>query len=88
MPIVEANAIGRPVVTSNLDPMSTVAGTSACLVDPFNPAAIREGVLRVIRDDVYRAELIAQGFENAKRFEAGVVAAQYANLYRQLAADL
>lgn len=84
MPIVEANAIGRPVVTSIIAPMCVVAGTGACLVDPYNTSSIREGILRVINDSDYRAELIAHGFENVKRFDAGVVAAQYANLYRRL----
>ena len=84
MPIVEANATGRPVVTSNIAPMSSVAGAAACLVDPFSPSSIREGVLRVINDSTYRSYLITQGFQNIKRFHAEVVAAQYANLYRQL----
>ena len=84
MPIVEANATGRPVVTSNIAPMSAVAGAAACLVDPYNPSSIREGVLRVINDNAYRSHLITQGFENIKRFRAEVVAAQYADLYRQL----
>ena len=84
MPIIEANAIGRPVVTSNIAPMSAVAGAAACLVDPFSPSSIREGVLRVINESNYCTYLITQGFQNIKRFHAEVVAAQYANLYRQL----
>src|ERR1039457_1051746 len=68
MPIVEANATGRPVVTSNIGSMPEVAGTAACLVDPFDCASIREGILRVIEDADYRNNLVAQGYENAKRF--------------------
>ena len=86
MPIVEANATGRPVVTSNLGPMPEVAGQAACLVDPYDPASIRGGVLRVINDAAYREQLVANGFENVKRFRAEVVAAQYAALYRQVLA--
>ena len=84
MPIVEANATGRPVVTSNIGPMPEVAGSAACLVDPFDCASIREGIVRVIGDADYRSRLIAHGYENAKRFQAEVIAAQYADLYREV----
>jgi len=84
MPIIEANATGRPVVTSNIGPMPEVAGSAACLVDPFDCASIREGIVRIISDAEYRNDLVARGFENVKRFQPDVVAAQYANLYREV----
>jgi glycosyltransferase involved in cell wall biosynthesis len=84
MPIIEANATGRPVVTSNIGSMPEVAGLAACLVDPFDCASIREGILRVIEDAGYRSHLVAEGFENVKRFQAEVIAEQYAALYRRL----
>ena len=84
MPIVEGNATGRPVVTSNICSMPEVAGSAACLVDPFDCSSIRQGVLRVINDAVYRNQLIVQGFENVKRFRADTIAAQYAALYREV----
>ncbi len=84
MPIVEGNATGRPVVTSNTCSMPEVAGPAACLVDPFDCSSIRQGILRVINDSDYRNHLIAQGFENVKRFRADTIAAQYAALYREV----
>jgi glycosyltransferase involved in cell wall biosynthesis len=85
LPIVEANATGRPVVTSNLFSMPEVAGEAACLVDPFNVATIRAGIVRVIGDPAYRHSLVAAGFENVKRFEPRGIAAQYADLYSEIA---
>jgi glycosyltransferase involved in cell wall biosynthesis len=84
MPVLEANAIGRPVVTSCIEPLISVAGRAACLVDPFDPASIRAGVLRVIEDNRYREELVQLGFENARRFSAETVAEAYATVYRNL----
>ena len=84
MPIVEGNATGRPVVTSNTCSMPEVAGSAACLVDPFDCSSIRQGILRVVNDSDYRHHLIAQGFENVKRFRADAIAAQYAALYREV----
>jgi glycosyltransferase involved in cell wall biosynthesis len=86
LPIVEAQAVGRPVVTSDLSPMPEVAGGAACLVDPLSVASIRAGILRVIQDGPYREELIRKGLENAERYRADKIAAAYAELYERLAA--
>lgn len=86
LPIVEANAVGRPVVTSNLLSMPEIAGAAACLVDPYDVESIRQGVLRVIRDADYRRSLIDAGFQNVHRFRPETIAAQYAELYRELSA--
>lgn len=84
MPILEGNATGRPVVTSNVCSMPEVAGSAACLIDPFDCSSIRNGILRVINDVDYRTHLIAQGVENVKRFSADRIAAQYADLYQEV----
>ncbi len=87
MPILEAQTVGRPVVTSNLSSMPEVAGTAACLVDPLSVASIREGVQRVIQDAPYREGLIAAGFENVKRFQAETVARAYGELYGEMESE-
>ncbi|MFC5409152.1 glycosyltransferase family 4 protein [Larkinella bovis] len=84
MPIIEGNAIGRPVLTSNLSPMREVAGAGACLIDPFDVQSIREGVLRICEDDTYREQLIQRGFENARRFTRNQIAQEYDLLYKQI----
>ena len=84
MPILEANAVGRPVVTSNLLSMPEVAGDAACIVDPYNVEAIRVGILKIINDKDYREDLIQNGFTNARRFDAKEIARQYAEIYKQL----
>lgn len=84
MPIVEAQAIGRPVVTSDRAPMNEVAGGAACLVDPEDVASIREGVRRVLSDAVYRQELVRKGFENRERFRPEAAAQAYAQIYREM----
>jgi glycosyltransferase involved in cell wall biosynthesis len=84
LPIVEANAVGRPVVTSNVSSMPEVAGGSACLVDPHDVASIRAGIERVIGDRTYRDALIQAGFHNAERFRVADVAQQYISVYRKI----
>jgi glycosyltransferase involved in cell wall biosynthesis len=88
LPIIEANATGRPVVTSNILSMPEVAGEAACLVDPFQIESIRQGILQVWRDPGYRQSLVQAGFENVKRFSAEKIAASYAGLYEEMLAQI
>jgi len=87
LPIVEAQATGRPVVTSRLWSMPEVAGEGACLVDPYDVASIRAGIDRILGDAAYREHLVTKGFENVRRFDLATIAAQYAALYRAVQAQ-
>ena len=84
LPILEAQATGRPIITSNCSSMPEVAGEGACLVDPLDVTSIRSGIQRVIGDADYRRTLVAAGFENVKRFQPSAIAGQYAAMYRTL----
>ena len=83
LPIIEAQAVGRPVITSNLSPMKEVAGLGACFVDPYDVQSIRSGLERVIGDDEYRNNLLTLGADNVTRFKLDKVAEEYLEVYRQ-----
>jgi glycosyltransferase involved in cell wall biosynthesis len=68
MPVLEAQACGAAVMTSNNSSLPEVAGDAALLVDPHDVDAIAEGLRRLVTDDALRAELVRRGFENVKRF--------------------
>ena len=84
MPIIEAQIVGRPVITANILSMPEVAGEGAHLVDPYNVEEIKNGILRIIKDEGYRNTLIAKGKENAVRFSAEKLSKDYADLYREV----
>jgi glycosyltransferase involved in cell wall biosynthesis len=84
LPVLEGQATGRPVLTSNLSPMRDVAGAGACLVDPYQVDSIREGLFRIINDERYRRDLVDAGFVNANRYSLDSVVLLYAQLYREL----
>jgi glycosyltransferase involved in cell wall biosynthesis len=87
LPIVEGQKAGRPVITSDLDPMREVAGGAACLVDPYSVESIRAGVLRIIKDKDYREQLVEKGFRNIERFSTEAIAGQYLSCYKKLLSD-
>lgn len=85
MPIVEGQASGKPVITSNLEAMNWTAGDSACLLkNPLDEDEYYKALLKVINDDEYRNELIQKGFENIKRFSLEKAVKSYTELYESL----
>ncbi len=85
MPVIEAQAVGRPVLSSNVSSIPEVAGEGACLVNPESTKEIRAGLLKIIEDEAYRNDLIKKGRENVKRFQIEEIAAQYLQLYKEVA---
>jgi glycosyltransferase involved in cell wall biosynthesis len=83
LPIIEANAIGRPVITSFQAPMLDVAGDAACFANPNDTLSIRDGILRIIRDAQYRESLVANGLRNADRYLPDLVAKRYVQVYAE-----
>jgi len=87
LPIAEANAVGRPVITSRLAAMLEVGADAACYVDPHDVASIRAGFERVCGDSAYRDQLICNGFRNVDRFLPTVIAQQFSELYHRVHTD-
>ena len=84
MPILEANATGRVVITGNSSSMPEVAGDGALLVDTSNTAEIKEGFLQLINDSALRNELIEKGFKNVRRFSIDNIIKQHELLYKEV----
>lgn len=84
MPVLEGQATGRAVVTSNLSSMPEVAGDGACFVDPSSVEDIRQGFRRVINDASYREQLIAAGLRNVEQYRPARIARMYLDIYDEL----
>lgn len=82
-PVLEAQACGCPVITSNRAPMTEVAGEAAIFIDPDEPDLAAEAISEGIRR---RDSLRAAGFRNLERFSEDKVATQYMEVYERLAA--
>ena len=81
LPIIEAQTVGRPVLTSDLPPMNEVAGNAAYYVDPYDVGSIRKGFQNLIESSLVRENLKNLGLKNAKRFSLSSISLQYLNLY-------
>lgn len=68
LPILEAQVLGCPVLTSNISSMPEVAGsTGAIFVNPYDIDDIVKGMERIMNNEL-RKKLIKMGLENVKRF--------------------
>ncbi len=73
LPILEAQASGAPVITSNISSMPEVTGKGAILVDPYSVEEIENAMIKVASHKSQvtshkRDQLIKAGLENVKRF--------------------
>ncbi|MDP4207564.1 MAG: glycosyltransferase family 1 protein [Bacteroidota bacterium] len=84
MPIIEAQAIGRVVVTSLLAPMPEIGGDGAYYVDPYSVKSIKNGFIEVIENNSLRDELVNKGLLNVKKFSVQSIAKQYLDLYKNI----
>lgn len=85
LPILEAQSAGVPVMTANNSSLPEVAGEGALYVDPTDVDAIAAAMLRLSTDEALRAQLIAAGHENVKRFSWSHAAQQTLEVLRNAA---
>jgi len=74
LPLVEAMAMGTPVLTSNCASMPEVAGDAGLLVDPSDVNSISNGLLAMIMDHSLRQRLSEKAKATAARYSWGKAA--------------
>ncbi len=84
IPIIEANKVGRVVLTSTIEPLKSVAQNAAHLVNPNNVSGIKNGFQKLLTDNAYRKQLIQNGYKNAIQYEPQKIAAQYETTYLEI----
>jgi len=82
--ILEAQACGVPVITSDVSSMPEVAGDSALMVDPEKVLEIKAAIEKVLGDEKLRKELVKKGEENVKRFSWKKTAEETDKVYQQI----
>ena len=68
LPILEAEASGLPVITSERGATAEVAGNSALLVNPDKPLETAGAMSRLLKTPELRDALVQKGLKNAAKF--------------------
>lgn len=84
MPIIEGQATGRVVITSNITPMLEVAGNGAFFVDPYDISSIRNAYITLLNDMSLCQNLINNGRKNINRYKVEKIAEEYLNIYKSI----
>ena len=84
MPIIEAQATGRVVLTSDIEPHREVGGDGASYVNPLSINDVSLGIKELIDNAKKREILIEKGRINTQRFLYKRIANDYLKLYKKL----
>ncbi len=68
LPILEAQALSCPVITSNISSMPEIAGNGAIMVNPRSISDITLAMEKIVKNNVLRLDLIKKGKSNIKKF--------------------
>ncbi len=68
LPVLEAMAVGTPVLTSPVTSLPEVAGDAALLISPYNTEEIAQGLFTLLNNETVRTTYSQRGIEQAKLF--------------------
>lgn len=86
LPILEAMAVGCPVLTSNTTACNEIAGEAAIRVNPADPSALASAMKRIYLDLDLRDELRQLGYSRIKQYSWETPAAVYDEVFRRVIA--
>lgn len=86
MSVVEAMAVGCPVIVARGSASDEVAGDAGCIVEADDTEAAAAHVVRLLRDDAERARWRAAGLARAAYFERARMARDTLAVYRRVLA--
>ena len=79
-PLIEAQACGAPVISSNIEPMPEVSNGAAIHADPTKPHEFADAFLK-LQDTTIRTDLIRRGLQNIERFSSSRMIDAYLKLH-------
>jgi len=84
-PLIEAQACGCPVICSDREPMPEVTGNAAILCDADDAPAFARAIVELAGNDSRRTQLVAEGLQNAARYDTATMTRRFVELYEQIA---
>lgn len=84
LPIIEAFAVGKPLITSNISPINVIAKDGAVYVNPHSIISIRDGVLQLISNPELRKEKVSKGLEILNAYQVNEVIDKYHELWNKV----
>lgn len=86
-PVVEAMALGCPVIAADRSSTVEIAGDAACVVDPERPETIADAVTMLMRDADRRRCLVDRGLIRSRAFDLCRLADETLDVYLRVASS-
>jgi glycosyltransferase involved in cell wall biosynthesis len=84
-PVLEAMAVGTPVITSNVSSLPEIAGDAALLIPPGDEQALAGAIATLLDNCVLQERLRSQGMAQAQKFSWKRAAEETIAVYRAVA---
>lgn len=84
LPVLEANAVGLPVVSSRIQALMEIAENAALFADQNNSKDFAEKIKLVVNDSGLQNKLIKNGLENARKYSWQKTAEETKDVYRKV----
>ena len=83
LPVIEAQTVGVPVVTSDISSLPEIGGKGALYADPLSVESIADRIWEVLSSSALRSGIIEKGRANAERFDWAKCAEEVSALIRR-----
>ena len=83
-PVLEAAAVGTPVLASNATSLPEVLGEAGFYFNPKNPAEIADCMVQILKDSELRKELAQKSLKQAKKFSFKKMAQKTLSVYQEV----
>lgn len=84
LPVLEAMAFGKAVITSATSSLPEVGGDAVCYCNPYEIETISDALYKVLQNDSFRKELELKGLKRAAFFSYEKAAEQLLQVYRKI----
>lgn len=82
--ILESQACGTPVLTSNISSMYEISDNSCMHCNPYDTHSINNTMQEIILNDPLKTELITRGLKNIKKYNWGSSASSLVRLMSKI----
>jgi glycosyltransferase involved in cell wall biosynthesis len=85
MPIIEANALGTPIIVSSIPPLKEIGLDAVYYIKDENDFnEVRDAIKLLLSNDKLKNDLIQRGKDNIVRFNPKNIAAKYIQIYNSI----
>lgn len=85
IPVLEAMAVGTPVIVSNVSSLPEVVGKAGILIDPYSTDQMEQAIRTIVADKKLRLKYAKEGIERSREFSWDKMAREVLKVFERIA---